>query len=858
MTLTEPFGRPPDPATAGSLDELVERLRLLKVWAGDPSYETIKARVNATWRAAGRPAGDLTSKTTIVDCFRSGRRRLNADLVLGMVGALHPDPAYVARWRQTLRTLSRGVQAASQVRIVSELPPDAAGFTGRTEELRRLREALLRGYDDGGTVVVSAIAGMAGVGKTRLAVRAAHGLMRERAVDRVLFVNLHGFHEDPAQPPADPFAVLAAFLDAFGVPAGHIPRHPAQRAAAWRTRLAGTRTLVVLDNAADEDQVLPLLTGTPHCPTLVTSRRDLTGLGADRLAVDVLGKDDAVHLLLAAAGPVPRGEDRDAAARIADRCGRLPLALGLVGGHIRHRSGWTLTDHADRLDELWHDRRLHTVVEAAFDVSYRHLDAQTRRLLRLLALHPGQDHDTYAAAALTGTDPVAARTRLDGLVRDHLLQTSSPNRWTFHDLIRTYAVTRVRDEESPRARRVAMNRLLDHYRAATGTAMDTLFPAEAHARPSVPAPPHMLPAFSTAEPARRWLDEERAALVAACAHAAGNGYPTYALDLSAILFRYLNGGHHTDALVVHGHARIAAERSGDRLGLAHALTNLGTAYGQLARYTEAGEQFAEALELFREADDPGGQIRTLNNLGNVATGLGQYAAAIDYLTRSLKLSRVVGDATSEARALGNLGNVESKLGRYGDAVRHLRQVIDLSRRIGDAPSEGLALSNLGSAEGRLGRATDGVAHLREAVAVFGRIGNRTGAAWALQNLGTVEARRGNQEGAAAAHQEAYDVFRETGDAGGETAARNGLGEAAMGAGRPGDALDHHLEAARIADRIGDRLGRAVALSGLGLARRALGEHEQAHRDLQEALALHEDLGTPEATRIRVQLEELRM
>ena len=253
-------------------------------------------------------------------------------------------------------------------------------------------------------MAISALEGVAGVGKTRLAVHAGHLLLRERAVERVLFVNLRGFHPDRSQPPADPAAVLDGFLRLVGVPGQQIPHEPAARAAAYRDRLTGTRTLVVLDNAAGADQVRPLLPGVPGCPTLVTSRRSLTDLRpATRLAVDAFAPEEALSFLSGAVPDVPAGPDPEAVARIARRCGYLPQALSLISGHIRGTAEWTLTDHADRLDERHRERRLDTAVELALSLSYQDL-AAPQRLLRLAALHPGQDFDGYAAATLADTD----------------------------------------------------------------------------------------------------------------------------------------------------------------------------------------------------------------------------------------------------------------------------------------------------------------------------------------------------------------------------------------------------------------------------------------------------------------------
>ncbi|MBF9128866.1 hypothetical protein I0C86_07695, partial [Plantactinospora sp. S1510] len=474
----------PDPSRARTLDELVAGLRSLKVWAGNPSYEWITSQVNNAWRAAGRPASELTKRPTVVDCFKPGRRRLNTDLVTAVVQALHPDEGYVHQWRQALRVVGGEAQAATVVRVQDRLPPDLAGFTGRATELDQLRHALSQGQRNNGTMAISAIEGMAGVGKTQLAVHAGHLLIREHRFDRALFVDLRGFHPDPARPPADPAAVLDGFLRLLGVPAQQIPHDLHARTATYREHLAGSRTLIVLDNAADVDQVRPLLPEVPGCFTLITSRRILSDLhAATHLAVEVFAADEAVDYLAQAASHIPMGDDPAAAARIARRCGYLPLALDLTAGHMRATPGWTLTDHADRLDERHHQRRLDTGVELALDLSYHHLPADQRRLLRLLALHPGQDSDAYAAAALTDADLDTTLAQLDHLCHDHLLQQSASGRYAFHDLVRAYATTRAHDEVRPSDRRAALTRLFDHYLATAAAAMKALYPAQAHLRP---------------------------------------------------------------------------------------------------------------------------------------------------------------------------------------------------------------------------------------------------------------------------------------------------------------------------------------------------------------------------------------
>ncbi|MET3422284.1 tetratricopeptide (TPR) repeat protein [Actinoplanes tereljensis] len=833
------FAAPPDPGPAGNVDDLVERLRLLKIWGGDPSYEMIKERVNAAWTGAGRPAGELARRSTVASCFQPGRRRLNTDLVIAVVEALHPDAGYVAQWRQSLRVVGGEIAAVSQVRVQDSLPPDLPDFTGRVADLDQLRAAA----QVGDAVVISALEGMAGVGKTQLAVHAGHQLAFEKTFDRVLFVNLRGFHPDPAQPPADPAAVLDGFLRLLGMPGHRIPFELDARTDAYRSRLAGLRALVVLDNAATAEQVRPLLPEVPGCLTLITSRHRLTDLRrADHLAVDVFTMPEALAFLAAAVPGVPAGTDPDAAARIAERCGCLPLALSLIAGHIRKTPGWTLTDHADRLDERRDERRMDSGVQLSLDLSYQDLPAAPQRLLRLLALHPGQDFDGYAAAALAGTDLPAALTRLAGLRDDHLLQESTPGRYTFHDLVRAYATDRAHDEDAPGDRRAALTRLFDHFLATAGAAMNALYPAEAHRRPPLSVAGTPGPDLTDPDAAVGWLDTERPTLVAV----AGHGSTTM---LAQTLSRYLNNGYYTDALTLHGLAHRVARAGGDRTGQAHALAGLGFAHLCLGRTGPAAEEFQQAHDLFQLTGNPSGQARTLFNLGSIELQAGRYAAVVDYMARALTFYRQSGDRSGEAVALNGLGLATERLGRLPEAIDHLRQALELARETGNRRGESIALHTLGELETRTGEYGPAADHLDHALILERQLGNRPGEAGTLDSLGALHTRLGRRDQATDYHRQALTIFRETGHQEGEAWALNGLGEAA----EPADAITFHTEALTIATDIGAGAQRARAQAGLGQAHQALGDQNEARTHFEQALAGYTTLGLPEADQIRTHL-----
>jgi tetratricopeptide (TPR) repeat protein len=807
----------PDPGGAGTLDELVDALRSLKMWAGNPSYDTITDQINTAWTAAGRPVGELARRGTVVDCFRPSRRRINVDLLVAVVWALHPDRGYVAQWQQAIRVVLGETHAATQVRAQDHLPPDLPEFIGRHAELDRFRQLLCDRTTSCGPAVILAIEGMAGVGKTQLAIHAGHMLARERPFQHMLFVNLRGFHPDPAQPPAEPAAALDSFLRILGVSGQQIPHDLTARSALYRRQLAGKHALVVLDNAVDEDQIRPLLPDDLDNVVLITSRRRLAGLTkAAHLAADLFTAQEALEFLARAVPDVPVGDDPHAPARVARRCGYLPLALGLMAGHMHAKPEWTVSDHADWLDERHHERRLDGGVEVALSLSYRHLPADRRRLLRLVALHPGPDLDPHAAAALTATDVAAVHLGLDDLCRDHLLQQPTPGRYTLHDLIRDYATGRARDEERPPERRAALTRLFDNYLATAATAMDAIHPAETNRRPRITPPATQTLTLDSPGSARAWLDTERPNLIAVGTYTATKGWPAHSMRLSATLMRYINATHPVDALVLHSHARHAGREIGDLTGEALALTGLAAANGELSRYALAAEQFEHAAERYERAGDHASQARALSNLGVVEERLGRYQAAADHQSQALALCRQAGDRGGEAHVLGNLGDVEKRLGRYLLAADHYQ----------------LALTT------------------------FRQLGNRDCEAWVLTSIGMLHCNLGNPDDAKEHHQQALMMFRDIGDRGGETWALNGLGEAAHADGRPADALTYHTAACTVATDTGDRNQQARALCGLALAHQAAGEIAQAHRHWQHALALYTELGVPEADQVHAHLAAL--
>ncbi len=760
--------------------------------------------------------------------------------------------AALASWRDGARTSAREVPR--------QLPAVVGCFSGRGPELAALTGMLgASGAEGTQTMVISAIGGTAGVGKTALAVRWAHQIA-ERFPDGQLYANLRGY--DPEQPLAAG-DVLAGFLAALGVPGSQIPAEADDRAAAYRSALAGRRVLIVLDNARDAGQVRPLLPGGPGCLALVTSRDMLAGLvardGARRVLLDVLPVRDALALLRALIGPRVDAEPQ-AAAELASLCCCLPLALRLAAELAAARPAMSLIalagelDGQGRLDALEAGADPGTAVRAVFSWSCRYLSPAAARAFRLVALHPGADFDSRAVAALAGASYPAACRVLAELTRACLLGHIGQDRYGMHDLLRAYGRELAAADTGQTVQRAALTRLLDHYQHTAATAMGILFPAHAPALPEVPPPASPAPPVADTAAARAWLDAERPNLVAAVIHAADHGWPAQAIRLASTLYYHLDlGGHYREALTIHACAHRAARSLGDRGAEAEALRNAGVVEVRQGRHLQATQHFDQALTLFRQAGDRTGQARTLGSLGNLAWDSGRYEQASEAHREVLELFRQTDNRAGQAAALVNLGLTDLRLGNYTPAAEHFQQALSLSQESGNRNCEGYALRGLGEAELARGRYPQATDHLNQALALFRDTADRKGEADTLHDFGDLNRRQGRYPRAAEHHNMALAICREMEYSHGQAEALNGLGAALLAMGQSQDALHRHDDARILADQSGDAYHQARAHQGLGNAYAAIGEHIRARERWQHALAIYSRLGTPEADQIRTQL-----
>jgi tetratricopeptide (TPR) repeat protein/DNA-binding XRE family transcriptional regulator len=770
------------------------------------------------------------------------------------------DRRLISHWSGSLTAPhNRPLLVDSGRTVPRQLPGSVRHFVGRKRELM----ALLRSRDDTGTgsaaAQILALVGMAGVGKTALAVRWAH-IVAGQFPDGQLYVNLRGY--DSEQPMAAGDA-LAGFLRALGVPGPDVPSDTEECAAMYRSLLAGRRILVLLDNARRVEQVRPLLPGSPGCVTLVTSRDALAGLvardGAVRLDLSLLPPAEATELLRALIG------DRvdacpDAAEALAARCAWLPLALRLAAELAAARPAASLreldtelADQEQRLDRLDADGDPRTAIRAVFSWSYRHLEPDAARAFRMLSLATGTDVDRFAAAAVIGGASERASQLVDQLRRAHLLQATVPGRLSMHDLLRAYGKELTAACDAAAERRSALTRLFDYYLQASAAAMHTLFPIDVSGQPPVSTAAALPPTDHPAA-ARAWLDAERENLVLATAHAAAHGWPCHAIRLASCLFRYFDvGGHLAQAVTLHSHARGAARQLSDRAAEAAALTSLGVVSLRQGRLRRAACHFRQAVRLCEEAGDRGGEARALVDLGLVELRRGRYQQGRRLMELGAVAYRDVGDRSGEARALANLGILERHLDRCSQASQCLLQALAICRATGDRLSQAPVLTNLGLVDLQRGQYEQAVGRHRAALALFREAGNRNGEAHSLSNLGIAELRWSRYRDAKEHLRDASALFREISDAAGQAEALNGLGQLFLATGEPGQARAQYTAALELTSPKADKYEHARAHEGLGHCYQASEDPGRAVRHWQQALALYVELGAREADNVRAQL-----
>jgi len=756
-----------------------------------------------------------------------------------------------------------------------QLPADTASFTGRGSDIARLRElAEDRSRRSRGTVAVSVIDGMAGIGKTALAVHAGHQLA-EHFPDGQLFVDLHGYTDGLA--PREPADALAIILRSYGVLPQQLPADLDARAAFYRDRLAGTRTLVVLDNAATEAQVRPLLPADPRCLVLVTSRRRLKALDdADTTTVELLPTPEAVRLFRRVAGGDhgnDHGHDRGGADGGADGglideivalCGRLPLALRIAAALIRHRPAWSLARLVEKLRDggagIAGFSDTGRDLAAVFDLSYHALTEEQRVFFRFLGLIPGPETDPYATAALLDVDWADAERLLEDLVDHNLLLEPSAGRYRMHDLLRRHARA-LAERDAPWQRDTAVERLLNYYRqtAARAGARIALF----RGQPPIEPPPASAPDFTQPNDARAWLRAERANLEACLEHVSQRGLDNHIIALTGAIASLLRrDGPWPAAISLHIRAMAAAVRLGDRPGQAAALTDLARVRSMTGDYPGATRDHQDALRLFRELGDDRGQAHVLRELGHIRWMTGDYPGATRDLYEVLHRYRGLGERAGQADVLLDLGEVRRMTGDYEDAARHHGEAFELFRELGDDRGQAHALTLLGEVRTLRGDHAAAARDLEQALRIHQDLDSRFFEANTLTYLGDVRAATGDYPGALRDVGKAVEVFRDLGVRINEAWALNHYAALFLATDEPRRALELYRDALRLSREVTQPDDEGLALEGIGmcLLRPEIGREANA-RDaaahLNQASEIFHRLGMrPEIERVDAVLGEI--
>ncbi|BCY09023.1 SARP family transcriptional regulator [Actinoplanes sp. L3-i22] len=713
--------------------------RLRELASTSPLHEPVHARLIAALAAGSLQASALQAYAEI-------RRRLVEEL------GIEPGPELVQAHRRVLR---------------QESPPPARAADDRPAllpaDIARLDDMLATDRHPP-AIVITAVSGTAGVGKTALAVHWAHRV-RHRFPDGQLYVNLRGY--DDGGQTMDPGEALRGFLYALGVAAERIPEGVQAQAGLYRSVLAGRRMLVVLDNARDAEQVRPLLPGDAGI-VVVTSRSQLTGLvavdGARPLTLDVLSAGEARELLAARLGAAAADTDRAAVARIVGACARLPLALTLAAARVQVTGfplaavAAELADSSRLLDVLDAGDRMGQI-RAVFSCSYAALSPAAARMFLLLGLHPGPEISAAAAASLAAGTAPEALALLAELTRASLLSEPFPGRFVIHDLLRAYAHEQARARLADGDRDQSVRRLLAHYLHTAHAADRQLNP---YRDPVVlPAPPPAVVTEQHADPAAAlvWFGREHAGLLAAIRYAADHDRPAACWQLAWAIATYLDRrGHWQDWTVVARLALDAADAHGDRLGRAHASAGLGRAHGWLGRHDDAIAEFERALAGFTEIGDRVGQATVHSHLAWLLDRWDRHQEAYDRIRQALHCYEQAGVRPGVADALARLGYHEAKVGRPRAALDKSLRGLALHRRLGNQRGEAITLAMVANIHQYLDEVENAVSYYERSADLLHHAGERYYEGRCLAALGDTYRDSGRLTDARVAWQRALDIL----------------------------------------------------------------------------------------------------
>lgn len=868
--------------SAGDIPRVAEALRAgLSLWRGSAfdgvggrHAEAMAVRLQELrWTALTRWAeaalrlgrhGSVVSELTAIEL--PVREPLTGSLMLGLYRSGRGAEA-IARYHQLREHLADGlgVEPGQELRQLFEqilgedpalahqpvkpdrpnfLPRDVVGFVGRTDEVARLTGTAA----EGGAVVIHAVDGMAGVGKTALAVHAAHELAA-RFEDGQLFVDLRGHAEQ--RDPMSSDEALAMLLRCVGVADARIPPDADHKAALWRAESARQRLLVVLDNAFSTAQVKPLLPGSSQCAVLITSRRRLVGLdGVHVISLDPLPPADAVAMFTRIVGSARTADEPELVDRAVRLCGFLPLAIGISAARFRSRPSWTLSYLVARLaDEHGRAGLLQADdygVAAAFSLSYRHLSAEQQRVYRLLGLHPGTELDKYHAAALAALPADRTEQILDDLCDAHLLIASEPGRYRLHDLIRQHARAAAYADEPETQRAQALHRLLDYYLHVSEEASNLISPWRRQLGPAPLRTPADAPKLGSLAESLAWYQAEYANLDPVVRLAAEHSDAQHGWQIPKNAGAYLlRSGHLSLGITVLRSALAATERPGtDPRARAACLANLSIMLRDCGDYLGAAECVRQSMEHARSVGDREGEISLLTSIADLNVWTGDYREVLDVTERAIEIFRGEGNWLREASALASRIEALVQLGRQKEAITEAHRA---SRSLDDLPSDRVAavlLSRLATAYSRNEEHETALDMITRAMKAARDGQDRVTEAGCQRRLAQVLYRAGYPDEARRNALAALDLLADSPSSFEVVEVRNLLGAIQFCQAEYEQALAHFRDAAAITGDGGYRYGLACAFDGIGAVMERLGDAEGGRQYQDRAHSVFAELGVP--------------
>lgn len=721
------------------------------------------------------------------------------------------------------------------------LPHDVTDFVGRRLDLDWLDARLAE--TQASTVIITAIAGAAGIGKTALAVRWAHRAASQFP-DGQFYINLRGYDHGP---PLRPFEALIHLLRLLGVPGERLPVDEAAASAMFRSLLAGRKALVLLDNARTAEQIRPLLPGDPGCLVVVTSREKLSGLiateGAQRLTLGLLAHNESIALLRNLIGDERVDAEPAAAAGLAELCGHLPLGLRIAAAHLADRPGEPIARYAAELSRGSRFKALdlpddeHRGLPAVFEQSYSVLPQEYQLAFRWLSVVPGPDFTVAAAAAMLGLSETQTLSILDGLTSCHLLEQPEPERYSFHDLLGEFARFLMRDGGDPAA--VPRARLLDYLRGAAAVVDAVL-----HRRPEEKSESEL-----TEPDAVRWMETERANLVAAVSLASSAGMPEVATAIARSLYvSFYYTGNTGEWIATFECALDAVDRTDDLDSKVFLLNGLGQAYGRAGDWGKALQVQREAVEGRIRLGDEVGVARARCNLATTQFRQGRYLDALAELEAGLEVLNRWGEDLPEAFIRSTvLVNVLNRLGRAEEAEEHLLNAAVIFRDRSEPFGLARVMANLGHTTRLLGRAQDSLDYLIEGLGIVRENGDRNAEAFMLLRMAETLHEMDRAEASLERVEAALAIFSELGIRNNECDCLIQLGATQARLGRVDQARESYETALSMARELDLRHQLALAMAGLG---RLTGDQAQ----LAEAVAILETMSAADAARVREWLD----